>query len=144
MQANNTIQILRDKHCQPTPIVLENAMEPNIYKIYNQLISRLNTELTINYQWHYYNDGKAWLCKFSYNKKTVQWLSVWQGFLKTSFYFTEKTKAGVLNIDISDEIKDSFVNAKPIGKLIPLVIDIFNDTQINSIIAIAEYKLMLK
>ncbi|PKP08994.1 MAG: hypothetical protein CVU09_13085 [Bacteroidetes bacterium HGW-Bacteroidetes-4] len=37
-------------------------------------------------QWRYYNDGKAWLCKVSYKKKTVFWLSVWEAYFKVAFY----------------------------------------------------------
>ena len=41
-------------------------------------------------EWRYYNDGKAWLCKVVNKKKTVFWLSIWEHYFKTSFYFTEK------------------------------------------------------
>lgn len=35
-------------------------------------------------EWNYYNDGKAWLGKLTHKKKTVCWVSIWKGFLRTS------------------------------------------------------------
>ncbi|GAO28582.1 DUF3788 family protein [Geofilum rubicundum] len=79
-----------------------------------------------------------------FKKKTVFWLSVWDGFIRTSFYFTEKTKPGVLSLNIDDELKQNLESAKPIGKLIPLVFDIVSDDQLVDFYEIVKYKKGLK
>ena len=102
------------------------------------------TEFELNPEWNYYNDGKAWLCKVSYRKKTVFWLSVWDTGIKTSFYFTEKTRQGVLELAISDEIKQRFRNATLIGKLIPLSMTILKEEHLSDLRKIIHYKKTLK
>lgn len=57
-------------------------------------------------------------------KKTVVWLSVWKEFIKAGFYFSEKTRPGLRDLDFSDTLKASFAVTKPIGRLLPLVINI--------------------
>ncbi len=92
-------------------------------------------------EWRYYKDGKAWLCKISYKKKTICWLSAWNGFFKVSFYFTEKTKEGISGLKISEEVKGAFAKAGPAGKLIPLIVDVKSSKQLKDLLAIVTYKL---
>jgi hypothetical protein len=57
------------------------------YPAYQALMQEVNLpETPWQVQWRYYNDGKAWLCKVSYKKKTVFWLSVWEACFKVAFY----------------------------------------------------------
>lgn len=95
-------------------------------------------------EWRYYNDGKAWLCKVTYKKKTVLWLSAWEGFFRTAFYFTEKHLEGIAALDISETIKEDFCKAKPIGRLIPMIIDVNDKKQLNDLLTIVRFKKNLK
>ena len=52
-------------------------------------------------EWRYYNDGKAWLCKVVHKKKTVCWVSIWDHFFKTGFYFTAKNDADIEALPIA-------------------------------------------
>ena len=141
----NEIQLLRDAAITPTMYVLENTTEKEIFSIYKKLYETINgSEFELNPEWNYYNDGKAWLCKVSYRKKTVFWLSVWNTGVKTSFYFTEKTRQGVLELTISDEIKERFTKTASIGKLIPLSMSILNDADLADLRKIIHYKKALK
>ena len=141
----NETQLLRDAGITPTMYVLENTTEKEIFSIYKKLYETINgSEFELNPEWNYYNDGKAWLCKVSYRKKTVFWLSVWDTGIKTSFYFTEKTRQGVLELAISDEIKQRFSNATLIGKLIPLSMTILNEEHLSDLRKIIHYKKALK
>lgn len=92
-------------------------------------------------EWRFYNDGKAWLCKVSRKKKTVFWLSVWDGFFKTSFYLTGKHASGVAELEIEPQLKAEFFDRKPVGKLIPLVIRVFKKDQVKDVIRVIEYKI---
>ncbi len=139
------IQLLRDAGITPTMDVLENITGKEIFSIYKKLYTTITSpEFDLNLEWKYYNDGKAWLCKVSYRKKTVFWLSVWDTGIKTSFYFTEKTRQGVLELTISDEIKERFTKATSIGKLIPLSITILNEAHLSDLRKIIDYKKRLK
>ena len=141
----NEIQLLRDAAITPTMDVLENITGKEIFSIYKKLHTTITgPEFELNPEWNYYNDGKAWLCKVSYRKKTVFWLSVWNTGIKTSFYFTEKTRQGVLELAISDEIKQRFTKATLIGKLIPLSMTILNEEHLSDLRKIIHYKKTLK
>ena len=135
---------LTDPAVSPSRKVLEHALG-KAYPAYEELI---NTVTCSNYElnplWHYYNDGKAWLCKVQYKKKTVFWLSVWDKYFKMAFYFTEKNSKGIFEINIDDSIKKGFKEPKSTGKLLPLVLIITEKAQLKDALKIIEYKKNLK
>jgi len=134
-------QLLRDPQIYPEKEVLISTLG-NSFAACEELMAILSSEYySFDFQWNYYKDGKAWLCKVCYKKKTVFWLSVWDKFFKTSFFFTEKNLVGVLSLEIDEQIKDYFNNSKPIGKLIPLVVNIESKEQINDVLTIIRYKI---
>lgn len=78
-------QLLRDQHIFPSTEVLKNALKES-YGVYEELIQTItNTQYGLTIEWNYYKDGKAWLCKVQYKKKTIFWLSVWDQFFKKEF-----------------------------------------------------------
>lgn len=77
-------------------------------------------------------------------KKTVLWLSAWDGFIKTSFYFTEKTQPGVFELEIAEKIKQDFKQVDKVGKLIPLILDIDSEDRLDDLKKIILYKKSLK
>jgi hypothetical protein len=83
-------------------------------------------------------------CKVVFKKKTILWLSIWEDYIKTGFYFTDKTGIGILELDIDNKIKVEFEVAKPIGKLIPLIIDINKQEHIKDLKEVVRYKKGLK
>lgn len=144
MKSDNEKILLREKEIEPTDKVLENALGKELFMIYREIIEMFTKEFSLEPQWRFYKDGKAWLCKVVHKKKTILWLSVWENYIKTGFYFTEKTGTGVLGLDIDTEIKAEFEEGKPIGKLIPLTIDINQQKQIADLKKVIKYKKGLK
>ncbi len=144
MKSENETLLLRDKETEPTNEVLGNALGKELFIIYQEIIEVFTNEFSLEPQWRFYKDGRAWLCKVVYKKKTVLWLSLWENCIKTGFYFTEKTGIGVLELNIDENIKKTFEVAKPIGKLIPLTIDIDQQKQIVDLKEVLRYKKGLK
>jgi len=144
METDNQIMLLREAEIEPTDQVLEKALGKDLFEIYRELLKNISTEFGLEYEWRFYKDGKAWLFKATFKKKTIFWLSVWEKFIKTSFYFTEKTCLGIFNLPVSGAIKDTFDKTKPIGKLIPLILDIEEKEQLNDFQEILKYKKNLK
>jgi len=134
--------MLKDPEFFPDDKVLAQALGKN-YSVYKTFIEKL-PDFGIETQWRYYNDGKAWLAKNIYKKKTVFWLSVWKGFFKVSMFFTEKTRTGIQELPISKNIKTSILNASAMGKLFPLVMDISSKTTLNNLYMLIDYKQNLK
>ena len=144
MESDNETILLREKEIEPVNEVLENVLGKELFNIYQELIKIFADEFSLEPQWQFYKDGNAWLCKVVDKKKTILWLSVWENYIKTGFYFTEKTGTGVLKLDIDNKIKEVFEVAKPIGKLIPLIIDINQQKQIKDLKEVVKYKKGLK
>ncbi len=143
MEEKNSQMLLRDPGQEPVKSLVKEILSEQLYKAYEELL-KIIPELGLSYEWRYYNDGKAWLCKITHKKKTVAWLSLWENAFKTSFYFTEKTGAGIESLDIDSRIKSSFLQNKAIGKLIPLTLEIDHKTKLEDFRRIAEYKITLK
>jgi hypothetical protein len=135
---------LKDPQILPGKLVLEEALTDS-YPAFEELMEIVTSEnFGLIADWNYYNDGKAWLLKVSFKKKTVFWLSVWDNYFKTAFYFTEKNCNGIFELDIDDEIKKNFKTQQPIGKLLPLVIEIKQKDQLFDLLKIIDYKRKLK
>jgi hypothetical protein len=69
---------------------------------------------------------------------------VWDNYFKIAFYFTEKSLNGILELEIDETIKKDFVAHKPVGKLLPLVIDMRTKEQLPDLLKIIDYKKRLK
>ena len=135
---------LKDPTISPTKKVLESVLGKS-YSAYEELMNTIESKnYSLTPLWNYYNDGKAWLCKVQFKKKTVFWLSVWDKYFKMGFYFTEKNCKGIFEMDIDDSIKKEFKEHKPIGKLLPLGLRINKKTQLKDALKIVEYKKSLK
>ena len=137
--------LLRNPEIFPSNEVLKDTLGEAIYKVLASFVSTItNEEYGLTVEWRFYNDGKAWLSKVVYKKKTILWLSVWEGFFKVSFYFTEKHLESIAALDIAETIKDNFAKAKSSGRLLPMIIDVNNQAQIEDLLTIIRFKKSLK
>ncbi|MEL7589555.1 MAG: DUF3788 family protein [Prolixibacteraceae bacterium] len=96
------------------------------------------------FEWRYYNDGKAWLCKLTFKKKTICWFSVWDHFFKLGFYFTDKTGTGISELAIDPLLKENFANSPYYGKLKALTVEVKSREILNSVRVLIDYKSKLK
>jgi len=134
------IQLLREPGIFPSKEVLKEALG-NVYYVLEELENQLTQgETALNFDWHYYKDGKSWLCKVCHKKKTVFWLSVWKGCFRTTFYFLERHLEGIANLEISEQITENFCRTKSVGKLLPMLIHIDKQEQLTDVLKIIEFK----
>ena len=124
----------------PTDQVLDNILGKEVFQVYKIILRIIQDEFDLEYEWRYYKDGKSWLFKTTNKKKTIFWLSVWEKLIKTSFYFTERTRNGVLELPINEKLKENISNAEAIGKLIPLVLEIDHEKNLDDFQEIVKYK----
>jgi hypothetical protein len=144
MKPEKQTMLLREPEIKPIENVLKNILGKELFDVYEELIRIITTEFDIQYEWRFYKDGKSWLFKAVSKKKTIFWLSVWDGFIKTSFYFIGKNRFGIFDLPISDEIKETFDKVEVIGKLIPLILNIEQKKQLKDFCEIVRYKKSLK
>lgn len=137
-------QLLREEIPYPDAAVLKVNLG-EIYDVYAGFVSIMTAEpYSLQPEWNYYKDGKSWLCKITFKKKTVIWLSVWDDCFKVTFFFTDKSKSGIEELEISPSIKESFLKSKNIGKLIPLGIAIRDKVQIDDVLKLIAFKKSLR
>jgi hypothetical protein len=136
--------LLRDPGTPPSEDLLKSVLNDS-YQAYEEMLKVITgAEYGLVPQWNFYKDGNAWLCKVGYKKKTVFWLSVWDGYFKAGFYFVARHCPGVLELDIDKSILEEFKSKKPFGTLFPLTITIASKEQIQDLLAVIEYKKSLK
>ena len=144
MKTENKTMLFREEEIEPTENVLKNTLSKELFEIYSDLSNYITVELNMKYEWCYYNDGKSWLFKATHKKKTIFWLAIWEEYIRTTFYFTEKTRLDIFDLQISNEIKDKFNETKNIGKLFPLILDMDKKEQLNDFKEVVKYKKELK
>lgn len=140
MDQPNTLQLLRNANTAPSDDVLSNVMGKRLFTVYEG-IRQLFADMKLTEEWRFYKDGNAWLCKVQYKKKTVVWISVWEKFIKLGFYFTSKTGSGIKDLPVNNEIKTGFEKAAPVGKLLPLTMDVNSKGQLADLREVLQYKI---
>jgi len=135
--------LLREEIIYPTNEVLKSVLCDS-YVVFEELTSKITNDFGLILEWNYYKDQQSWLCKVLNKKKNVFWLSVWDKFFKATFFFTEKHLEGFSMLDVSENIKENLCMSKPIGKLLPLLLDINSKNQLEDLLKIIEFKKSLK
>ena len=131
------IQLLKEQEIFPSKEVLQNTLG-DVYSILEALETRLaQDDFALTFDWKYYKDSKAWLCKVAHKKKTVFWLSVWEGYFKTSFFFLERHLESIAALEIDG---NSYVIEKEWGKMIPLIFSINDKKQLPDLLKMIEFK----
>lgn len=149
----NEQQLLRNPDIEPTSEVIAKALG-SANTAYIKFIEGLKSH-DIGVEWRYYNDGKAWLGKGLYKwtgvrggqkEVTAFWLSIWDGFFKTTFYIPEKVRSEALNLSLDDDVKNRIADSNQMGKLkfFPLVFDLRSDEILNDIYTLADFRKMIK
>jgi len=121
METINNIE-LKDENIYPDESVLSEILGQS-YNAYLDLI-KLFDKLDMNYEWRYYRDGKAWLCKVQKKKKTIVWMSAWRGYMQATIYFPHRFLESVLSLKITEESKEKITNTKDVGKSKPCIFQI--------------------
>jgi hypothetical protein len=148
---NTAQQLLRDANVKPTAEIIADGLGTT-NTTYTKFIEELKKYNISLMDWRYYNDGKAWLSKGEYkwttargtNKvKPIFWLSIWKESFRVSFFFSEKIRAELLSLPISETAKEIINNTEPNGKttkFLPIIFDITEDSQLNDVYALAEFR----
>ncbi len=103
METINILE-LKDQLVYPDVDVLQKVLGES-YSAYCELL-KLFDDNEMVYEWRYYRDGKAWLCKVQKKKRTIVWMSAWIGFMQATIYFPERLLDKIYALDISEEIKN--------------------------------------
>lgn len=132
--------LLKDPDVYPSDEVLEETLG-EAYPAYRKLIDEITGgPLKLMPEWRFYKDGNAWLCKVVNKKRTVMWLSVWDGFLKASVFFSQKNYEGVFDLPVSEKIKKDFAEVDHTGRIITLILDIRKTEDLPDVLTVIGYR----
>ncbi|HBL72412.1 MAG TPA: hypothetical protein DD409_05815 [Bacteroidales bacterium] len=141
----DTPKPLTDPTVFPTEEVLLAILGTTTFHLLDTLFNTITAQPSgLTTEWRYYNDGKSWLCKAVFKTKTIFWLSVWPGYFKTTFYFTEKHLEALAELPLAEEYKTKLATAAPIGRLIPLTLDVNNEPVLKDVLTLVSFKKQLK
>lgn len=141
METINNIE-LRDANVYPDEAVLRKVLGQS-YSAYENLLE-LFQKYQLEYEWRYYNDGKTWLCKVQRKKKTIVWMSAWDGFMQATIYFPVALLDKVLALDINEELKEKIIHTNTVGKSKPCIFEIRSDEILIDFEKVMEYKITCK
>jgi len=136
--------LLNNPEIPPSDELLKKILG-GTFRVYEEMLKTITAgEYGLTPEWRYYNDGKAWLCKMVFKKKTVFWLSVWNGYFKAGFYILERHCTGIGELDIDPGIKEALSKEKPFGTLYPVTLEMRKKEQIKDLLTLIDYKKKLK
>jgi len=141
MEQINKIE-LNDENIYPDDTLLSKVLDKSFHSYLSLL--KMIEEHGMTYEWKYYKDGKAWLCKVQKKSKTIIWMSAWKGYIKATIYFPERYLSTIINLPISEEMKQAIINTKNVGKSKPCMFDIREDSILKDLEAVMMYKDSLK
>jgi hypothetical protein len=98
----------------------------------------------MNYEWRYYMDGKAWLCKVQKKKRTIVWMSAWKGFMKAAIYIPAKHLECIYSLPVCENTKERIRTTKNVGKSKPCIFEIRNQKVLKDLETIMQYKIRMK
>lgn len=139
MDSDGSKPLLRDEAAYPEGEVLKAALG-GVFPVFESFLGALAADHGLVTEWRFYRDGGAWLCKAVWKKKTVCWLSVWDGAFTVSCFFTEKNAAGAAALDIAPAAKRAFSDAAPAGKLRAFVLRVVDAAGAADALRLVAYK----
>ena len=95
-------------------------------------------------EWNFYNDGKRWLFKMVFKKKTVFWGTILTDGFKVTFYMGNKAEPVIESSDLPVELKEEFKTAKRYGLIRPLTFNVTNQDDFTNIMKVIDIKIKLK
>jgi len=141
MEQINAIELI-DEKVYPDENVLKFVLGRS-YAAYTDLL-KLFEKNEMTYDWRYYKDGKAWLCKVQKKNRTIVWISAWKGYMKATIYFPEKYIDELKCLKISDETIKSINDTKNVGKSKPCMFEIRNKSVLKEFNEVMLYKISTK
>lgn len=138
METINTIE-LADENRYPDEPVLK-AILGSTYSCYRKVLE-FYAEAGLSYEWRYYRDGKAWLCKVQFKKRTIVWMSAWKGYMQATVYVPQKYAAHLQRLDLADTTREKIRNTKQVGKSLPCIFELRDESILADFRKIADFKI---
>ena len=134
---------LTDPNVEPTDELINSIIGKNsIY--WHKIIKYLSDNYSdITELWRFYNDGKCWLYRTLWKKKTIYWIGILKDTFRVTFYLSDKADSFVEESTLSDYIKEEFWNTKG-SKFRAVTVVMRSEEDFEDVLRLIEIKLKLK
>jgi hypothetical protein len=95
---------------------------------------------SLTLSWHYFRDG-GWLRKALRGTRNLAWLAVWKDHATITFYFAARHRGDLVALPIPDALRHQAAEAEMTGRLLPLVIEIRSQADVEAAVEVLRYKL---
>jgi hypothetical protein len=133
---------LKDETIYPDEQVLKAILGKSYNAFYELLKLYDHNEMV--YEWKYYNDAKAWLCKVQKKKRTIVWMSAWKGYMLATIYIPGKYIRQIYKLNLSEEAKEIIRKTKNVGKSKPCIFKIRSRKNLKDFNEVMQFKLTAK
>jgi hypothetical protein len=136
--------VLSDPGIKPDDKLISSFIGDKI-NYWHDILTYCETEYSgASGDWRFYNDGKQWLFKFVFKKKTLFWAALYEDAFKITSYFGDKAEPVILASNISDPVKEGFINGKRYGKIRAISLKIFRAEDVENVKKVIAVKAKLK
>ncbi|MFN8240912.1 MAG: DUF3788 family protein [Bacteroidales bacterium] len=142
--ADNDDVLLSDRNIVPTDELVHSIMGENKSVWVDMMSFLANKDGGFSGSWNWYNDGKRWIYKMVFRKKTIFWAVLIDGSFRLTCYFGDKAESIIMSSDLPEELRISFRDGKRYGKIRAITIQVKGRTDLDSIKKLIELKLKIK
>ena len=89
--------------------------------------------------WHYFRDG-GWLRKALRGTRNLAWLAIWKDHATITFYFAARHREDLVALSIPDTLRSQAAEAEMTGKMLPVVIEIRSQADVEAALEVLRYK----
>jgi hypothetical protein len=131
---------LTDKDIIPTEELIFSLIGNN--KVFWHRIMNYAAEnfTGITGSWNYYNDGKKWLFKLVYKKKTMLWAGILNDTFRVTFWFGDKAEPLIADAVLPPSVKDEFRTAKKYGAVRPVSVVVREQADADIVLTLLSVK----
>lgn len=132
---------LTDPDVEPTAELIADALGP-AEAAWDELTAAVTgPEFRLRIEWRYYRDGSRWLAKALRGSKNAAWLSVWVGEGGVTCYFAERHRAPLLDLDVSDALREQIAGQPMMGRMLPVPMAVRSTADVADALAVLRLKL---
>jgi hypothetical protein len=138
--AAQRVPVLTDPDAAPDQIRIRVALG-EAFDAWQALESALtDPPFRLALSWNYYRDG-GWLRKALRGTRNVAWLAVWESHATITFYFAARHREDLVGLPVPDSVRKQAAQAEMIGKLLPLVIEIRSQADVEAALEVLRYRI---
>ena len=138
--AAQRVPVLTDPDVEPDDVQIRSALG-DAFELWQGLefaLTRAPFGLALS--WRYFGEG-VWLRKALRGTRNVAWLAVWKDCGTITIYFAARHREDLVALPIPEDLRSQAAAAEMTGRMLPLVIEIRSQADVEAALEVLRYKL---